>query len=61
MQIAPEPSALLFARQHQTLARALQLGCQGDGVDGHTGLVREIVEQAPVGCRERLARHALAQ
>src|SRR5215207_11108637 len=45
VQVTPEPPALLFARGHQPLAGALQIGGEARGVRRHAGLPGEVVQQ----------------
>ena len=55
------PPALLLARRHQPLARALQIGGELDRVRGDADLSGQILQQPPVRGGERLSPLARPQ
>jgi len=61
VQVASQPPPLLLPGQHQPLARALQVGHHAHAVHGHARVVRQVVEQAPIGAGEGFARCAWAE
>jgi hypothetical protein len=54
VQIPPEAPPLLLARRNQPLPRAPQVGREARGVGGRARLMRQVVEQPPVGRGECL-------
>ena len=55
VQVAAQPAALLLARRHEPLARALQVGGELHRVRRDAGLAREPAEQQAVRGRELVA------
>ena len=58
MEVASDASTLLLPGQHQLLPRALEIRHHAHAVDRHACVMREVVQQAPVGGTELLARRA---